>query len=123
MFPTFKKGIGEVDINAEATSYPKAPVVLQTTNSDYKLYLADNTGTIDGIKGHVTSNVDIGFYGTVNLKTLNECGQFLWDTINANNIVNNTIQNIIIDKCPSNGKQSINLDLENLASVNQININ
>lgn len=123
MFPTFKKGIGEVDINAEATSYPKAPVVLQTTNSDYKLYLADNTGKIDGIKGHVTSNVDIGFYGTINLKTLNECGQFLWDTINTNNIVNNTIQNIVIDKYPSNGKQSINLDLENLSSVNQINVN
>ena len=123
MFPKFSKGIGEVDISAEATSYPKAPIVLQTTTSDYKLYLADNTGKIDGIKGHVTTSADIGFYGTSNLKTLNECGQFLWDTHNTNNIVNNTIQNIVIDRYPPSGNQSVNLDLKDLSSVNQINVN
>jgi hypothetical protein len=74
MFPAFTKGVVDVDLNVTANSYPKAPIVLQTSTNDYKLYLANNNGIINNIIGTVTSNTDIGFYGTTTLKSINECG-------------------------------------------------
>ena len=125
MFPAFAKGITGASILASITTYPKAPVVLQTSISAYNLYLSNNKGIIDNIRGNIPSNADVGFYGTTNIKALNECGQFLWDTSGnkLNTITNNIIQDIIIDKGPANGKQSIQLNLDNLSSVKNIKVN
>lgn len=125
MFPAFAKGVTGVDILANVTTYPKAPVVLQTSTSAYNLYLSNNSGVIDNIRGNISSNTDVGFYGTTNIKALNECGQFLWNSNNnqLNTITNDVIQDIIIDKGPANGKQSIQLSLNDLSSVKNIRVN
>ena len=63
MFPKFGKGVvGEINVNVK--TYPKYPVVFQSSTSDYSLFIADNTGSINRIKGNINSSTDCGFYGT-----------------------------------------------------------
>jgi hypothetical protein len=45
----------------------------------------------------------VGFYGTTNIETINECGQFLVNTSETNTIENKFIKDIIIYKGPNNG--------------------
>lgn len=123
MFPAFAKGVIGTDLNIQATSYPKAPIVLQLASGDFRLYLADSKGEFPEIQGSVPTNTDIGFFGTTSLKSLNECGQFLWNGSDLNTINNNLIQEIIINKGPANGNQKLQLNLSDMSSVSSIKIN
>lgn len=120
MFPNFAKGISTANINTMVTTYPKAPVVLQTSVDTYRLYLANNKGEINNIKGNITSNTDCGFYGTKSLKYIDECGQFLVNS-NTNTIENDLIKDINITKSLQTGVP-VKLDVNKLQSLENINV-
>lgn len=124
MFPAFSKGfLGNINVTIQTT--PRTPVVMQTSTSDYVLYITDDTGKAEGIKADITSNTDCGFFGTTQIAQVSECGQFLANTAdNTNNTVkNDIIQTITINKFPKNGKQTIVLDLKDIPSAKNILIN
>lgn len=125
MFPQFTKGfIG--NINAIVTDIPKTPIVLKTSIDNSLLYLTDDKGEAT-ITGNVTSNTDVGFYGTTSLLSVSECGQFLAKNDASEAVIkNNYISKININKFPSkiNLKLEIsNDDTQNLISLNNIELN
>lgn len=120
MFPKFTKGVIG-NIYATITEEPKTPVVLQLSQNVSKLYLTDSQGTAT-VQGNIPTNTGAGFYGTKELSSISECGQFLINTQNTNTIENNIIKDIIISKSPNSQSASLELDLAKLTSVENITI-
>ena len=121
MFPSFKKGVtGE--INAEVSEQPKTPMVLQISASISKLFMTDSNGQAV-VAGSVSSNTDCGFYGSGEITSISECGQFLKNPDADNNITNNKIKIIKITSNPNTSKNiKLVLDFKELESVTDITI-
>lgn len=120
MFPKFTKGVIG-NIYATVTEEPRTPVVLQLSQNVSKLYLTDSQG-IAIVSGNIPTNTGAGFYGTKELSSISECGQFLINSQNTNTIENNIIKDIVINKSPSSKTADLELDLKNLTSVENITI-
>lgn len=114
MFPKWTKGT-QGPINVTVKDIPRTPLVLQSDTNSYSVQLTNNSGEAI-FSTNISSDVQVGFYGTTTLKYVNECGQFLKSS-EVNTLTNNVIKDITINQ---NNITSTTLDLKDLQSVKNI---
>ncbi len=122
MFPQFIKGASSpsTGINVTVKENPKTPIVLQISESISRLFLTNDEGIAE-INGKIGSNTAVGFFGTTELQSVSECGQFLMNSEqNTNTIINNKIEAIKISV--SKNDSNLYLNLNDLQSVQEISI-
>lgn len=117
MFPGFKKGITNATINITVKDQPRTPLILQSADSKFTLYITDNDGFAN-IKNQITSSTDIAFNGTKHLLTVSDCAPLLKHPSVNNNIVGDQIQEInVLSDC-----SNVVINLEHLPSLRRVNI-
>lgn len=117
MFPSFQKGITNANINITVKDQPRTPLILQSADNKYTLYITKDDGTAD-IKNQITTNTDIAFNGTKHLLSVSNCAPLLQHPSINNTIVGDQIQEInVISNC-----YNVVINLNNLPSLKTITI-
>lgn len=115
MYPQFKKGVtGAVNVTVEGP--PLSPLIFKRNTDAYQLYVLDGDGK-GNIQENISSNVDLGFYGSKVLTQVSDHGQFLVNPQDSNTIVNDQISEIVINHT---NNTTISLDLKDIPNCKKI---
>lgn len=115
MYPQFKKGVTG-NVNVDVQGPPLSPLIFKKNTNSYQLYVLSNEGKCT-VSETISSNVDVGFYGSKVLTYVSDHGQFLVNPSSSNTIINDQISEVKIN---STNTSTISLNLADIPNCKKI---